>query len=75
MPQPVVPVVQPKSYLEDPKERVLYAIRMLLVVAFLLVMAVVLVWAVGEFLQVMDDALDVFSDTTEATLPAPAPSP
>ena len=74
-PQPRVEVVQPKSYLEDPKQRILYGIRMLLTLAFLGIMAVVLVWAVGEFLGVMDDALDLFSDTTEATTPPPLPAP
>ncbi len=75
MPQPRVQVVQPKSYLEDPKQRVLYLIRMLLTLALLGIMAVVLFWAVGEFLEVMDDALDLFSETTEATELTPAPVP
>ncbi len=57
------PVVT-RSYLEDPKQRLLYSLRLILTLAALGVMAVVAVWALGELLGALDETLDFFSDTT-----------
>ncbi len=57
------PVVT-RSYLEDPKQRLLYSLRLILTIAVLGVMAVVAVWALGELLSALDETLDFFSDTT-----------
>lgn len=59
-----VPVVQPKSYLEDPKQRFLYGLRLIVTIAALGVLAVVAAWAFQELFGTVDSALDFFSETT-----------
>ncbi len=59
--QPVAPA---RSYLEDPKQRLLYGLRLILAVVALGVLAVIGVWAMGELLGAADEVLDFFSETT-----------
>ncbi len=69
VPPPRRPVARPapapaRSYLEDPKQRLLYGLRLILAVVALGIMAVIAVWAFGELLGTLDEALDFFSETT-----------
>ncbi len=59
--QPVAPA---RSYLEDPKQRLLYGFRLTLAVVALGVMAVIGVWALGELFGALDEVLEFFSETT-----------
>ncbi len=58
------PVAPARSYLEDPKQRVLYGLRLILAVVALGVMAIIAIWAFGELFGALDEALDFFSETT-----------
>ncbi len=60
------PVATRASYLDSPAERVIYAVRLILVVAALAVLAWLAVWALGELVGAVDEALDFFSETTVA---------
>lgn len=67
-----VAVIAPVSYVEDARQRLRYALRLVATLALLTVGALVLVWAFGELLEATDAALDLFTDTTEVTL-SPGP--